>query len=202
MDTIDYYHQLASALCLKASEQIDAIISLGDIFAREAVRLYRYDQVMCLHVLKARVLHKAGNIREAEEIASYASTKVGLGFSAGKLTLGMLLAAVPEDSIVRSLGKKILQSDQSDVRPFGTVVVAIGHEGLPDDVEVVPLSRLARESDRSESDVGAEMQAGGSILMTHDDFCQLLGKLEKKVLDGILTLPVSLEQLRSDSELL
>jgi len=157
---------------------------------------------MRLHVLKARVLHKAGNIWKAEEIASYASTKVGLGFSAGKLTLGALMAAVSDNRIVRSLGKQMIQSDVPSDKPFGTVVVAIGHEGLPDDVEVVPLSRLARESDRSESDVGAEMQAGGSILMTHDDFCQLLGKLEKKVLDGILTLPVSLEQLRSDSELL
>ena len=202
MDTVRYYHQLALALYLKAREQTAAVGSLEDIFVQEAERLNRYGQAIRLRSLRARVLHEADNIREAEATADCASTKLGLGFGTGKLTLGMLLATVPDNRIIRSLGKKMLQSDQSGARPFGTVEIAIGHEGLPEGVAVVPLSRLARESNRSESDVRAERQAGGSILMTSDDFCRLLGKLEKKVLDGTLILPVTLEQLRSESDLL
>lgn len=36
--------------------------------------------------------------------------------------------------------------------PFGEVLVGVGEEGIPDDVKVVPPSRLAREPQKSESD--------------------------------------------------
>jgi len=202
METIDYYNQLALALCLKAKEQTAALRPLGGTLAREAERLSRYDQAMRLRSLKARVLHEVGNIREAEAIAGYVSTKVGLGFSAARLALGAFMTNVPSNRDVRWIGKLLLSGNPPRDKPFGTVIVAIRNEGLPGGVAVIPLSRLARESDRSESEVKASLQAEGNFLITVEDFGHLLGKLEKKVLDGTLTLPVTLEQLRSESGLL
>ena len=202
METMKGYCQLIESLLLQAKGQRSAIKILGEVFEREAERLSRYDQAMRLRGLKARVLYEAGNIREAEATASNASTKMGLGFSAARLALGAFMTNVPSNRDVRWIGKQLLNGDPSRAKPFGTVTVAIRNEGLPDGVAVIPLSRLARESDRSESEVKASLQAEGSFLITAEDFCHLLGKLEKKVLDGTLTLPVTLEQLRSESGLL
>jgi len=69
------------------------------------------------------------------------------------------------------------------------VVVAVGPKGIPDDVRTVSLSRVARESGRTESEVRAAFEGRDYRIMMPDEFLRSLGGLREKVLGGTATLP-------------
>jgi len=190
-------HQLIELLLQQAREQRATLKPIGDAFAYEAQRLFRHDQVVCLRRLKARVMHEVSNTLEQETTASNAFTKTSLLMGAADFALGGLVAAMFRSRRVFSVGAQLAQIELSKIKPFSTVLVAVGHGGLPNDVEVVSLSRLARESGRLESDIEAALQTSGYLLMTPQTFSNVLDELKCKVLNGSLSLPVAGEQLSS-----
>jgi len=197
MESMTVYQQGIEALCRQAREQAAALEPLGDIFAQEAKRLFRHDQAVCLRRLKARVMREVSNTLEQETTASNAFTKTALVMGAAEFALGGLVAAMFRSRRVFSVGTHLAQGELSKTKPFGTVLVAVGHGGLPNDVEVVSLSRLARESGRLESNIEAALQTSGYLLMTPQTFSNVLDELKCKVLNGSLSLPVAGEQLPS-----
>jgi len=197
MESMTVYQQGIKALYRQARQQAAALEPLGDIFAQEAKQLFRYDQAVCLRRLKTRVMHEVSNTLEQETTASNAFTKTALVMGAAEFALGGLVAAMFRSRRVFSVGTHLAQSELSKTKPFGTVLVAVGHGGLPNDVEVVSLSRLARESGRLESDIEAALQTSGYLLMTPQTFSNVLDELKCKVLNGSLSLPVAGEQLSS-----
>jgi hypothetical protein len=91
------------------------------------------------------------------------------------------------DHLLRNLGGKRL--------PFGMVRVCIGPEGLPDDVGVVSISELARQSNRQESEVISELRERGHLLFSEEAFSRLIDRLTSDVQEGRLLLPVPTEKL-------
>jgi len=79
--------------------------------------------------------------------------------------------------------------------PFGTVLIRIGKEGIPEDVKVIPVSRLARESKRSKSDVVASLKRNGYLMMTLQVFTQALDKTKSEILSGSLYLPIKISEI-------
>lgn len=195
MESITTCGQYVEALCCQAREQAAVLEPLGEVFAQEAKRLVRYDQAVCLRWLKARVLHEVDDIQRMETAASYGFTKATLITGMTKLALGGLAAAVVRNRHALSIGAYLAESDLTRTSPFGKVMVAVGRGGLPDDVEVISLSRLARKSDKLESDIEAALQTHGYLLMTPDVFSRVLTELERRVLNGSLSLPVTSDQL-------
>ena len=189
------YRQLVEALCRQVREQASTLEPLGDVFAQEAKRIFRHDQVRCLRNLKTRVLSEVDNIRRMETAASWAFTKGTLITGMAKFALGGLAAAVIRNRRMLSMGGYLAERDLARTQPFGTVAVAVGRGGLPDDVEAISLSRLARELDGLESDIEATLQTHGYLLVTPEVFFRVLTELERGVLDGALSLPVTSEQL-------
>ncbi len=88
-----------------------------------------------------------------------------------------------------NIGAILAQSILPRTIPFGTVHIVIGKEGSP---EVVSVSRLARESSRSESDVVSILRNNGYLSMTPEAFAQILNKVERGILDGSLSLPINI----------
>ena len=68
-------------------------------------------------------------------------------------------------------------------------MVAVGPGGVPNDVQVIPASRHARDLGCSESDVQAEWTTRGYWLTTVESFYEFLKDLKAKVLAGLLNLP-------------
>lgn len=198
MEAMRHYHQLVKVLLQQARKQRSALELLTGVFANEAQWLFRHDQAVCLRRLKARVMHEVNNTLEQEIVASNAFTNTALIMGAAEFALGGLVAAMFRSRRVFSVGVHLAQIELSKIKPFGTVLVTVGHGGLPDDVEVVSLSRLARELNSPESDVEASLQAHGYFLMTPDSFSLLVDKLKGRVLDGSLALPIAGEQLRAE----
>jgi len=153
------YCQTIETLCVQTRELVTALKSMAEVFAQEAVRLFRHDQLVCLHSLKARVLHEVDKVQSMETAASYAFTKATLLTGTAKLALGGLVAVVAHSRKVLSVGAHLAHSDLSKNQPFGTVLVAIGPGGLPDDIILIPLSRLSRESGKTEPGVEAALKA-------------------------------------------
>ena len=69
------------------------------------------------------------------------------------------------------------------------MAVAVGPKGIPDDVRTVSLSRVARETGRTESEVRAALEGRDYRIMMPDDFLWFLTDLREKVLGGTATLP-------------
>ena len=69
------------------------------------------------------------------------------------------------------------------------MAVAVGPKGIPDDVRTVSLSRVARETGRTESEVRAALESRGYRIMMPDEFLRLLEELKEKVLGGTASLP-------------
>lgn len=193
-----HYHQLVKVLLQQARKQRSALELLTGVFANEAQWLFRHDQAVCLRRLKISILREISNIQEQEIVASNAFTTTTLIMGAAEFALGGLVAAMFRSRRVFSVGVHLAQGELSKVKPFDTVLVTVGHGGLPDDVEVVSLSRLARELNSPESDVEASLQAHGYFLMTPDSFSNLVDELEGRVLHGYLTLPIASKQLRAE----
>ncbi len=93
------------------------------------------------------------------------------------------------------IGVKAVSSEMSKKIPFGRVFVAIGKEGLPEDVEVAPISRLARESKKSELEVEMSWKHDGSILISPEEFAEFLDKVEREILDGSASLPMAVDEV-------
>ena len=153
MEAMKECHQLIESLLQQARKQRSALELLTGVFANEAQWLFRHDQAMRLRRLKTSVIREVSNIQEQEIVASNAFTKTSLLMAAADFALGGLAAAMVRSRQPFSIGAQLAQIELSKIKPFGTVLVTVGHGGLPDDVEVVSLSRLARESNSSESSV-------------------------------------------------
>ena len=93
-------------------------------------------------------------------------------------------------------GVEAANSVMSKKSPFGSVFIAIGKEGLPEDVKVVSISRLARESKKSELDVKVNLQTNGYLLMTPEAFIQILDKAERGIHGGTISLPIDIDKLK------
>jgi hypothetical protein len=66
---------------------------------------------------------------------------------------------------------------------------------MPEDVQVVSISRLARASKREESEVINELQGRGCLLFSEKAFSLFIDKLAPDVQEGRLDLPVFREKL-------
>ncbi len=198
METIKVYRQRVEKLLRRAREQREALKLLNDSLVRESKWLYRYDQSIRLRYLRIYIIQKVNNARGDELSASSKFPVDDLLTFTMKFALGEGIKAMTKQEKKDSFLTRLINNEQPKRRPFGKVMVEIGPRGLPDGVEVVTVSRLARKEGISESEVEKELQAKGYILMTLDDFCNLVGSLERKVLDGTVSLPMSPEQIRSE----
>ncbi len=198
MENIKVYRQRVEELLRRAREQREALKLINDSLVRESKRLYRYDQSTRLRYLKIYIIQRVNNARGDEIRASSKFPVDDLLTFTMKFALGEGIMAMTKQEGKDSFLTRLINNEQPKQRPFGKVTVEIGPEGLPDGVEVVTISRLARRYGISESEVEKELQAKGYILMKSDDFCNLIDKLERKVLDGTVSLPVSQEQIRGE----
>ena len=172
--------------------QVGTLATLEKAFAQETEHLRRHDQAQCLEALRARVTQEVGDMERMETSASFSFTKVTLIGGLAKFALGSLAAAwLRTEEHPLSVGAKVAASAFGRTKPFGTVVVAVGPGGVPDDVNVVPVSQRARELGSSEAEIAAVLEARDYLLMAPQTFFKVLDELEDRVLRGIIALPVA-----------
>jgi len=195
METIADFTQLIEAMRSELGHQVIAVKRLAVTFAEGDVQLIRHDQVARLRILKSRVMEEVENIKRIESAAQIGSTKGALLGGGAVFTLGSLFATVIGRKDAFNIGARMAGAVLSGKVPFGTVLIAVGKEGLPEDVKVVPVSRLARESSRSESAVVANFKNNGYLPMNPVIFTKVLDRVERGILDGSFSLPIKTDKL-------
>ena len=109
--------------------------------------------------------------------------------------MGVAIQMASEDKRALAFSDHLLKNLGGKERPYGMVLVSIGPKGLPDDVGVVSVSELARESDREESEVISKLRERGHLLLSEEAFSRLIDRLIADVQEGRLLLPVPAEKL-------
>jgi hypothetical protein len=150
--------------------------------------LTKHDQALRLRSLKSKVLDDVKFLIDAEDAARS-------GFIKGRLISAPLSFAIGGLAGVLLQNKEPLQMGL-------TVLVAIGHGGIPDDVKAIPVSALARQSAMTESAVRKTVVAKGYFLITPKVFAAAMDDIEHFVLESTLSLPVLLNEVKKYRQLL
>jgi hypothetical protein len=195
MEGLESFHAYVKDLCHQAGILAEAAVSLGKSFEIEADRLTREDGAHRLKAIHAAVVEKLEWSKRLESAASYGYTKASLPFSIAGSIAKIIVAAATENQRARNFVNQVLDTDADKKRPYGTVMVCVGPKGLPDDVQVVSISELARKSNLSDSETIQELQKRGYLLFSQEAFSRLIDKLVIDVREGRSHLPISIEKL-------
>ena len=194
MGSLRSFHDHLGNLQHQARKLTSAGLSLTPLFAEEAKRLSREDEASRLRVLYRAVVAHLGRVKRDEGSESYAQSQINLEVSVIALAMSAGRAIISKNNRLSRISDS-LKSAGIKKFPFGNVLVCVGPKGLPDDVGVVSISRLARESNRDESEVINELKKRGCLLFSKETFSLLIDKLVDDVREGRLRLPISGEKL-------
>jgi hypothetical protein len=172
-----------------------ASLALTALFDEETSRLNRLDEASRLKALRFSIRQQLNRAKSSEDAASYGHSKAKLITSLVGLGVGIAIKMTSKDERSSAFSDHLLKNLGGKERPFGTILVCIGPKGLPDDVQVVSISELAREVDREESKVIIALRENGYLLLSEEAFSRLIDRLTTDVLEGWLTLPVPTEKL-------
>ena len=195
MASLTNYHLHIQEMRRQLKRQVDALVMLGDRFAREAQYQYQHDQARSLDELMKRVEQEIKDMKGMETAASIGFMKGAVIFSLAQFAIGSLLAAaIRSDEHPLSVGARLAESSLERTATFSNIVIAVGTGGLPYNVKTISVSKLARDHDKEDSEVIATLESSFHV-MTIDNFFIILEDLKGKVLQGVLTLPVSASYL-------
>jgi hypothetical protein len=200
MEGIESFHACLKDLQQQAGILAETAVSLGKLFEAEAARISREDGIQLLKALQTEVVEKAKQLKLRESAASYGRTKAILPFSFIELA-GVIAAAATKNRRLLEVVHQVFDTSAERKLPYGTVMVVVGPKGLPEDVRIVSISELARESNLSEPQVTQEILKRGCLLFSQEVFSHLIESLVASVREGRLNLPIAVERLAQDEPL-
>ena len=190
--TIDEW--LRNRVCdIKA--QIGALEELNVIFHNDAERLVRHDQAEYFNSIKNRILKEVQWVQRMETASQSGRSQGAIISGIAAFGLGSLFAAMGGSKDPVYTGLNLANAVLSEEIPFGTVLIAIVKKGIPEDLKVISLSRLARESNTSEETIKTALKERGYLLMKPEEFDIVLDKLISNILDGSVSLPINNKDL-------
>ncbi len=175
----------------KATEFVSSAESIITLFDQEETRLKRKAETTRLKLLRSAILDQVERERGAEMSASIGDKQRALMTQSA----GLLISAFSRNNKAQSVARSLREKSTSGKRTFGTILIRIDKKGLPDGVDVVCISRLSRESNQSETEVINRLKKDGYLLLKEEYFSRLIDKLIEGILEGCLTLPVSIQTL-------
>ena len=191
MESITDFEIQIKAIGLELEQQEVAVDKLALAFSECDTQLCRHDQVVRLRILKSRIMREVEDIKRMESAAQMRSTGNAFLGAGAAFTFGSLFLAAKGRQDASRIGLKLAISTLGKTVPFGTVLIAMGKGGLPEDLTIIPVSRFARESNKTEPEVEVSLKHDGYLLMTPGQFAELLDKVEQAVFDGSVCLPLA-----------
>ena len=198
MGTASEFSRRLKELQCQLRRQTAAVEELGGVLDQCANSVLRRDQAVRLQALLTRTMREVEDAQMTEVVASNKFNERRLTRGVLSFAVGTLFAAIAGERDPLSRGARSIQPVLGQKATFGTVLVAVGKDGLPDDVKVVSVSRFARDSKRSESEISDVLRERGYLLIAPQIFAALVDKLESRVLDGSVSLPVSIGNLAGE----
>jgi hypothetical protein len=182
---------LLSNLSILAGNSASACQQLEYVLTKGAAKIKRKSELEMLEKLATRIegeLEEANGVEQRARDAFQRSESIS---EAGKLFTLVINRPDWEKVIEARVAARRSQKPQT----FGRTMVCVGTGGLPDDVSVVPVSKLARMQNRKESEILDEFRNQGKVLVSPSVFHNMLELLSKNINEGKLSLPVQPEGL-------
>jgi hypothetical protein len=198
METEGEFNRRLKELQCQLRNHKAAAEELGAVLGKHAQDVLGHDQAVSLDDLMVKIKKEVENARLIEIIA--ADKFIEEKFTNG--LIGSISGAL--SSLIAYRGNPLYEgasrfkSALDQKAPFDTVLIAIGKRGLPGGVAVVPLSKWARDYSRSEAEISEALRNRGCLLMTPEKFAALVDDLKLRVLDGSLSLPLSIDQITTE----
>jgi len=200
MAALNISHSYLEDLQSEAKALSEGASALDGLFDKEATRLKREDEASTLRALYHVIVEQLEQAKRSESCASYRDAKADLMFSLTGLAAKIVVAATTKSQRDRNIVNNLFDTE-GHKKPFGTVMVCVGAKGLPDDVEIVSISQLARESNRPQAEILSKLQDEGYLLFSEQEFFLLIDRLVGDVREGKLHLPVSKKKLSEIAQL-
>ena len=150
-------------LMVRAGELVSATESLATLFEEEGISLKLGDHVARLQALQADI-GKRLESAQSDENTARSSYPAGKFIKLTAWSIAEVFGVESIDTRWNKTSQKLAQPPAKGEPPFGMILVCIGPGGIPEDVHVVSVSRMARESRLKESEVMDSLIAGGSLL--------------------------------------
>ena len=195
MGDLNSLHAHLEDLKHQARKLTTSSLALVALFAEEANRLNRKDEALRLKELHSSINQRLHQLKRGEELASQAYSQAQLILSLGGLAVGSAIRTVSKNKQLSNISGYLFRNLGNRKSPFGTVLVCIGPRGLPDDLEAVSVSKLARDSERQESEIMNALRETGCLLFNEREFSFLIDRLMAEALEGRLHMPVPKEKL-------
>jgi len=196
MESLKSFHDQLRNSQSQAKKLTEAGPTLDALFAMEGTRLNREDGASRLRAVHQGIVEQLQRLREVELLASRDQSRAKLISSLTELAV----TAIVSKGKLSTIRDCLLRGSTYKQQPLGLVMVCIGPGGLPDDVRGISVSRLARESNRSEVETISRLQDDGYLLVSEDVFSYLVSRLMGDVRVGKLHLPVSANTLTQITE--
>jgi hypothetical protein len=168
---------------------------LISLFDEEEQWLDRIDEASRLEINRAYIDQQLLQVRRSEASKQYSHNQVDTVSTLGGFFVKNILKQVSKGSRLSTFIDRAYESASNKEHPYGNVLVRIGPEGLPDDVKAISISQLARESNRTETEVINDIQGRDQLLLDEISFHLLIEMLVDDVLGGRRRLPISLKQI-------
>jgi hypothetical protein len=192
MESMKSFHDHLENLQSQAKKLTETGLVLNGLFAEEETRLHREDEVSTLKAVYDAIAERLQRLKYIEASAS-------CGHSQGNAILSLIeLAAkvvVSKNNRPSAIKDYLLRDPNNRKQPFGLVMICVGPKGLPDGVEIVSISPLARESNRLEPQIINKLQEDGYLLFSQEAFSALIDELIGDVREGRLSMPISRDKL-------
>lgn len=166
-------------------------LSLVELFAKEEILLKHKDEATRLKELYNTIQFQLERATSDENAAAYGHSKAELETSFSRLLVGTAIKMISNNKPLSAFADYLITGNFKKQTHFGTVMFCIGPGGIPGDVEVISVSRLAREANQDEVEIIQDMQQRGYLLHHKKVFSTLINKLVEDIRDGLLQLPVS-----------
>lgn len=194
METVKSFHKHLENLRSQANKLTETGLVLNTLFAGEEIRLNREDEASSLRTVHRTIVEQLERKKYSESFASYGDSKTNLAFSLTGLAAKAIVAVTTKSQQARDIVNDVFDTEARK-KPFGTVMVCIGPKGLPDDARAISISQLARESNRSQTEIMSKLQDDGYLLLSKEAFSLLIESLIGAVRGGKLHLPASRDKL-------
>ena len=190
MEGLESFHAYLNNIQHQTGILAQAVVSMSQYFEAEAERLTRQDEIQQLKTIHADIVRELAWLRQMESAASYGHSKASLDWALAGFAVKLITRAITENRRAHDFVNHVFDTSKHNKRPYGTVMVCIGAKGIPDDVEVVSISELARESNQPEFEIIQKLQKGGDLLLSQEAFTRLINRLIADISEGQLHLPI------------
>ena len=184
MEIIDKLNGLLASELEEVKQLNDALSSLEARMLEEAGYIDKLDRMARLDAFKARLADKVYSIQQEEEISRRAFDGTKLPLSILGFAIGSIAGVISKQGNPLALGFGMFGNQLEKQSCFGMVMMGLKEGHKIKDIEVIAISRLARESNTTEVEIISSLEGQGYSLMTPEDFLEALDYMKQAIKEG------------------